>query len=153
MNREERRVRVLKRQALLAQVSQRAAMRGLADALAEETRSATLAERSRDLTRVYGGRSRARDGAALEHATRFAGALAAVAQDARAALADAEQQTAWQVEALGQAQSRARRNAERLAEAVSAYQAAREQRENETLRVGSRSASRSGTPRARRFGA
>ncbi|MEL6539817.1 MAG: hypothetical protein AAFQ34_00265 [Pseudomonadota bacterium] len=143
MKREKRRVRVARRQALLADVNRRAAMRGLADALAEESRSAALAERSLALTRAYGGRSQASDGARLEHAARFAGALAAMAQSAEAARADAKQQSEWQAEALGQAQCRARRHADRLAEAVAAYQSARELLANDDIENRSRPAGRS----------
>jgi len=124
-------VRVAQRQALLADVSQRAAMRGLADALAEETRSASLAQRSRALTQSYGGRSQAQDGAGLEHAARFAGALARLANEAEAARADAVQQSDWQAQSLGQAQTRARRQAERLADAVTAYKNAKERRDHD----------------------
>ncbi|MEM7701665.1 MAG: hypothetical protein AAF251_06975 [Pseudomonadota bacterium] len=143
MKQERRRVRVARRQALLADVSQRAAMRGLADALAEENRSASLAERSRALTLTYGGRSHASDGARLEHSARFAGALAVIAQNAEAACADAKQQSEWQAEALNQAQTRARRYAERLAEAIAAYQYARELQASDACEDGSKPAGRS----------
>ena len=131
MTREKRRVRLAKRQALLAEVSQRAAMRGLADALAEEARSASLAERSRALVAGYGGRAASSDGDAVQHAVAFTGALAAIAKDADAARADAMQQSAWQAQELGQAQTRARRQSERLNEALAAYKEARDARESD----------------------
>ncbi|NQX93515.1 MAG: hypothetical protein HRT64_01060 [Erythrobacter sp.] len=129
MKRAKRRVRVARRQALLAEVSQRAAMRGLADALAEEDRSSILAERSRELTRTYGGRSQAQDAGALQQNARFAGALASLAGNAEAARADARQQAEWQAQALGQAQTRARLQSERFENAVSAFRAERDGRE------------------------
>ena len=137
MKKEKRRVRVARRQALLADVSQRAAMRGLADALAEETRSASLAERSRALTQTYGGLSQALDGAGLEHNARFAGALATLASDAEAARADAVQQSDWQAQALGEAQARSRRQSERLEDAVAAYKGARERRDHDPAQAAS----------------
>lgn len=131
MKREKRAVRVARRQALLAEVSQSAAMRALADALAEEKRSAALAQRSRTLTSAYGGRSQAGDGATLAQTARFAGALAKLAADAEAARADALAQSQWQSEALGQAQTRARRQSERLESARVAFQSAQDRREND----------------------
>ena len=131
MKRERRRLRLAKRQALLAEVSQRAAMRGLADALVQESRSAALAQRSRTLTRTYGGLAQAQDGASLHQSVPFAGALSSLATDAEAASADAAQQAEWQAQALGQAQSRARRQSEKLGDAVAAYKAAREKRDQD----------------------
>ena len=128
MKREQRRLRFARRQVLLAEVSQRNAMLGLADALAEENRSATLAQRSRALVEAYSGRSYLPDGAALQHAVGFTGALASLATDADSARHDAARQADWQAQALGEAQTRARRQSERLAEAVAAYQAARARR-------------------------
>ena len=103
-------------------------MRSLADALAEESRSVTLAERSRELVRAYGGRSGAADGAGLAQTGSFAAALGALAQDAEKGRADASEQTAWQMEALGKAQDRARRQSDRLKSAKAEYRASRERR-------------------------
>lgn len=131
MKREKRRLRLAKRQALLAEVSQRAAMRGLADALAEEARSAGLAKRSRALVADYSGRATSSDGDALRHTVAFTGALAAIAKDADAAKADAAQQSAWQAQELGFAQTRARRQSERLHDALAAYNEARDARQSD----------------------
>lgn len=128
MKREERRVRLARRQALLAEVSQRAAMRSMADALAQEHRSAALAEHTKTLITAYGGRSNATDGASLAHNARFAASLASLAQNAEAARNDAAQQAVWQARALEQAQTRARRQSERLESAVTAFRAAQERR-------------------------
>lgn len=131
MKREERRVRVARRQAMLAEIRQRAAMRGLADALAEETRSADLAQRSRALVRNYSGHTGPSDAAALSHAVAFTGALASLAGDAEAAREDAAQQAAWQAQALSEAQTRARRQSERLEGALADYRKARERCERD----------------------
>lgn len=133
MKREERRVKLARRQVMLAEVSQRAAMRSLADALSEEARSDTLARRSRELAAHYGGRAQGTDGAALAQNGRFAAALGSLAKNAQDALADASQQASWQVEALGKAQTRARRHSERLDTAMAAYRAAQDKRDTEPL--------------------
>lgn len=131
MKREERRLRLARRQAMLAEVRQRAAMRGFAEALAEENRGAALARRSRALAENYSGRAGLSDAESLHQAVAFTGALASLACDAETARDDAQQQAAWQAQALGEAQTRARRQSERLEEALSAYRSAREQREGD----------------------
>ena len=128
MKREKRRIRLARRQALLAEACARAAMRGLADALEQEHRSRALAVRSLALVESYSGRPGAPDGAAVAHAVAFTGALARLANEADAARADAEQQAGWQAQALGEAQTRARRLLERLGEALSADRIEREKR-------------------------
>ena len=131
MNREKRRVRLARRQAMLAEARQRAAMRGLADALAEENRSDGLARRSRALVANYSGRAQLADGEALHQAVAFTGGLASLARDANAAQEDAGRQAQWQAQALGEAQTRAKRQSERLAEALAVYSTARERRERD----------------------
>ncbi|MEM1196376.1 MAG: hypothetical protein AAGH57_09760 [Pseudomonadota bacterium] len=130
MKREKRRLALARRQVLLAEVSERAAMLSLATALAEETRSATLAQRSRDLAKAYGGRPDARDGGALGQSGRFSAALGSLAHDAEQARDDASQQAAWHVEALGKAKTKARRQSERLEEARAALEQAQERRQD-----------------------
>ncbi|MEO0872373.1 MAG: hypothetical protein AAFY19_10550 [Pseudomonadota bacterium] len=142
MKREQRRLRLARRQALLADVSQRAAMRSLADALVEEARSDTLAQRSRDLVTAYGGRSQAQDGAGLAEAGRFSAALGSLAHDAEQARADASEQAQWQAQALGEAQTRAQRQAERLDDARAALRDAREKREHQASAAASTSSAR-----------
>lgn len=126
MKREARRLKLARRQALLAEVSQRAAMLSLANALAEEARSETLASRSRDLVKIYEGKVAAQDAGSLAHKGQFAVAIGRLAHDAEQARADASQQALWQVEALGQAQTRARRQSEHLEQAQAVYVDARE---------------------------
>lgn len=128
MTREKRRLRLAQRQHLLAQVSQRTAMRSLADALAEEARSATLAQRSRDLAAAYATRKGISDGAALAQTAQFAAALGTLANTAEKARADAGLQAAWQIEALGAAQTRAQRQSERLDQAHAELAAVQDRR-------------------------
>lgn len=141
MTREQRRLRLAQRQHLLAEVSQNAAMRALADALAQENRSAALARRSRELAQGYGARGGICDGGALAQVVRFAAALATLSGQAEQARADASAQANWQLDALGTAQTRARRQSDRLAQAYAELATLREQRALEeeaaqTLRKG-----------------
>jgi hypothetical protein len=113
---------------MLAEVSQRAAMRSLADALTQERRSAELAGRSHELMRAYGGRRDAADAGALSQTARFSNALGSLAREAERSLADASAQAKWEREALARAQSRAERQAERLQRALAELRGLKEQR-------------------------
>ena len=104
-------------------------MRALADALAEEHRSVTLAQRSRELLRAYGGKPGVGDGADLEQTGRFAAALGALASDADQAVVDASAQARWEMETLGRAQSRKERQSERLQSALADRRALKQRRE------------------------
>jgi hypothetical protein len=122
VKREQRKLRLVRRQAMLAGLSEREAMRSLAIALDEETRSAALKERSEGLARDYAARFAAGEGPSqaseLAGLSRFAGALGLLARDAGRAHADATDQARWQVDALAAAQSRTRRLEEHLAAAT-----------------------------------
>ena len=131
MTREERRLRLARRQKLLAEVRQRNAMRSLADALAQEQRSAELADRSHELMRAYGGRRDAADAGALSQSGRFSNALGSLARDAERSLADATAQAKWEREALAKAQTRAERQAENLQRAVADLRGLKERRAEE----------------------
>ena len=128
MNREERRLRLARRRKVLAEVGQRAAMQSLAEALAQERRSAEVAGRSEELMRAYGGRSDAADAGALSQAARFSNALGLLARDAQRSLADASAQAIWEREALAKAQTRAERQEERLQRAEADMRAHKERR-------------------------
>lgn len=132
MTPEKRRLRLARRQALLAQVSQRSAMRSLAMAVAEQGRSEALARRSHDLAHRYGHRVVTTDGEALAQAGIFAAALGTLATQAEQARADAVQQADWQAQSLGKVQTKAARQKERLAKAQSDFEAARARRDTET---------------------
>ncbi len=147
MKREQLRLRLARRQNLIAQVGQRTAMRALADALSEEARSEALAVRSRDLLRHYASVTRARDGAGLAQSGQFAAALGNLSVQAEQARADALQQAAWQADALGKASTRADRQKERVEAAYAELQAAKAQRASETPIQARRAQGRNGLAR------
>jgi len=151
VNREKRRLKLAQRQALLAQVSQRTAMRALADAVSEEGRSESLAARSRDLVRRYSAADRSGDAQmpaeTLAQTGAFTAALAGLASDAEQSRADAAQQAQWQADALGKAQVKANRHAERLTKARADLEAIKARRDldpaiapNAERRIGTHSA-------------
>ncbi|MEE4287953.1 MAG: hypothetical protein V2J14_01170 [Erythrobacter sp.] len=131
MKREGRRIALVRRQAMLARLGERAAMRALADALGEAARSEALAVRSRGLLEASGSPDRMHDAAALVETRRFAGALARLAREADQARNDADRQAAWQAGALAAARTKADRLAERLEAARASDRLTRERREIE----------------------
>jgi hypothetical protein len=126
LTREQRRERLVRWQAQLAEVERRSAMRDLADALGEAARSAALAERSRALADGAAMSEGATLAAALTQRAAFAGALTKLAGDADASRADAQAQVAWQAGVLGRAQDRAQRLSERAEAAARAIARQRE---------------------------
>ena len=118
--REQRRLALIQRQSLIAAVARKQALRGLAEALEAEARSHTLADRSRMLVASSAAQPGATTGAALQGRAAFTASLSQIAATAGQAAHDAARQTAWQVETLGQAETRAKRLAEREAEARTA---------------------------------
>lgn len=127
--REARRLALLERQRLIAEVGRKQALRGLAEALEAEARSHALAARSRALVAAAAPAAGATSGAALQDRSAFTAGLAQLAASARDAARDAGRQSAWQSEALGQVETRARRLAEMAHEARAALVVARERRE------------------------
>ncbi len=127
--REARRLALLQRQALLAKVARRQALRGLADALAAEERSQLIAARSRQLALASAPQPGATSGAALAARSGFTASLAQLAVTAAEAAGDAARQSAWQAETLAAAETRARRLAEREAEVRAALDAFKAKRE------------------------
>lgn len=123
--REARRLALLRRQSLIAEVARKQALRGLAEALESEARSHALAERSRSLVAASAPCAGATTGAALQARAEFTAGLAQLAANAGDAARDAARQRAWQVESLTRAETRAKRLAERAAEARTALAAAK----------------------------
>ncbi len=128
MLREARRLALLRRQGLIAEVARKQALRGLAEALDAEARSHRLATRSRMLVASSAAQPGQTLGAALMARAAFTASLAQLAETAGAAAADAARQSAWQSETLALAETRAKRLAEREAEARAALEAAKAQR-------------------------
>ncbi len=112
--RTKRRMKLASRQLTLAKIARREAMASLADAVAEESRSAALSQRSRDLLKQYAKRSAAQDGQALRSNAGFVARLQEVADQAGKALNDASDQARWQVQTLAKAENRASRFGEQL---------------------------------------
>lgn len=123
--REARRLALLRRQSLIAEVARKQALRGLAEALESEARSHALAQRSRSLVAASAPGAGATTGAALQARAEFTAGLAQLAANAGDAARDAARQRAWQVESLTRAETRAKRLAERAAEARTALAAAK----------------------------
>ena len=127
--REARRLALLKRQGLIADVARKQALRGLAEALEIEARSHAIAARSRELVMAAAPRAGATFGAALGQRAVFAAGLAQLALQAEDSARDAARQSAWQSENLTRAETRAKRLHEMTAEAQAALTAALERRE------------------------
>lgn len=105
----KRKLKRAQRQLTLARIARRDAMSALADALAEEQRSASLASRSRDLAQGYSERAEVQSADMLSQNTRFAGELSQLARHADKARGDASRQAQWQAEALASAEQKIER--------------------------------------------
>lgn len=127
--REARRLTLLRRQSLIAEVARKQALRGLAEALEAESRSNALAERSRMLVAASGPGAGETTGAALQARGVFTAGLARIAVSAGDAARDAARQRAWQTDSLTRAETRARRLEEMTGDARKALDAALERRE------------------------
>lgn len=118
---------------MLARLGEREAMRSLAHAVQEEERSVSLKRRSQSLATGYSNRLASGEeessGTQIAALSRFAGSLATLARDAHKAHADAADQTRWQADALAAAQSKSRRQQERLGAAKDALNEMRVARE------------------------
>lgn len=125
---EARRLALLRRQSLIAEVARKQALRGLAEALDAEARHTALAERSRRLVAASAPGPGATTGAALHARAAFTAGLAQLAAHAGDAARDAARQRDWQAESLTRAETRARRLAEMTADARAALDAARARR-------------------------
>ncbi|TRD11061.1 hypothetical protein FGU71_03805 [Erythrobacter insulae] len=124
--RERRKLLLIQRQKMLADIARQEAMRTLSDALMEEQKSARLAGRSRDLAAEYHSRDGQGDGAAMQQIMRFSGALTALARDADRSVALAARQAAQRQHDLAKADNRARRLGTRAQEAKRHLDAAKE---------------------------
>ena len=127
--REARRLTLLRRQSLIAEVARKQALRGLAEALEAESRSNALAERSRMLVAASGPGAGATTGAALQARGVLPAGRARIAVSAGDAARDAARQRAWQTDSLTRAETRARRLEEMTGDARKALDAALERRE------------------------
>ena len=127
--REARRLSLLERQRMIAEVARKQALVSLAEAMEAEARSHALAERSRRLVAAAAPVPGVTSGAALQGRAAFTAGLAQLAAQAGDSARDARRQSAWARETLAQAEARARRLAELTTDARRALAAARERRE------------------------
>lgn len=115
---DDRRLKLARRQLLMAQIARREARHAFANAIAEEQRSADIDARSRDLLNEYATRARQPlynpDGQALRGNFAFVRSLQAVARNAQQVALDAKEQSAWQARTLAAAEHRMTRHEERL---------------------------------------
>ncbi len=110
---DKRQLKRAERQLILARIARRDAMASLAQSLAEEQRSASLADRSRTLAKGYAARANLETGEALARHKFFAAQLTGLARQADQARGDASRQAEWQVDALAKAEQRIDRLDER----------------------------------------
>jgi hypothetical protein len=127
--REARRLALIERQAMIAGVARKQALRALAEAMEAEARSHALAARSRALVGASAPVPGETTGAVLGGRAAFTASLARLAATARDAAADAARQSVWQADTLARVETRSKRLAEREAEARAALDAARARRE------------------------
>lgn len=104
-------------------------MTSLASTLDEEAKSASLAERSREMAREYGQRAVTGIAADLHQLSALASGLASLAADADDARYDARQQAEWQVATLAETENRLKRLEERATEVRRAVRQAHDDRE------------------------
>lgn len=126
--REARRLALIERQRLIADIARTQALRALAEAIDTEARSNALADKSRMLVAASTAQPGATTGAMLRGRAAFTTSLSQLAATAGHAAQDAARQTAWQTETLGRAETRAKRLAERGTEARAALELAKARR-------------------------
>lgn len=107
---EDKRLKIAKRQLMLAQIARREARFALANAIGEEERSADIHARAQQLLCEYEKRLDAIDGSAGSHALQsnlaFVRSLQSMADNAGEAHKDARDQAQWQMQALAKAETR-----------------------------------------------
>lgn len=107
---EDRRLKIAKRQKMLAQIAQREARFALAGALAEEDRSGQISERARTLLheyerRIVGAPSDSHS-QTLQSNLAFVRTLQTMVENAQEAHNDTRDQTHWQMQTLARAEAR-----------------------------------------------
>ncbi len=115
MARNARRLQTLQRQHRIAVIARREAIGALANAQADETQSANLAERSKTLARTYSGSVGEVAGSDLAQSSRFASSLAGIASEAERSRALAADERGLAAQKLAQREQRLERLDEHLA--------------------------------------
>lgn len=107
---DDRRLKIARRQLMLAQIARREARFALASALAEEERSSQIESRARNLLHEYERRAAKTDATSQSYALQanlaFVRSLQTMADNAGEAHKDAKDQSAWQMQALAKAETR-----------------------------------------------
>ncbi len=114
----------MQRQATLAKIARQETMISLAGTLDEESKSAALAKRSRDLASDYGQRPVTGLAADLYQLSTIARGLAILAKDAESARKDARAQADWQIGELARTEDRLKRLEQRAKQAQQALKQA-----------------------------
>lgn len=117
---EERRLKVAKRQLLLAQIARREARLALANAIAEEERSAAIHERASTLLSEYSRRAgeptSVKIGQSLSSDLAFIRSLQAMSDNASQAHQDTREQAEFQMRTLAAAETKMSAHEERVVE-------------------------------------
>jgi hypothetical protein len=129
MTREARRLALLRRQSLIAEVARKQAIKGLAEAMEAEAHSQALAGRTRALVAASAPARGSTSGAALTGRADFVAGLAQLARNAHQSAEDAARQREWAAQTYADKEARARRLAELEADARAALEAVQERRE------------------------
>ena len=115
---EDRRLKLAKRQLLLAQIARREARMALANAIAEEDRSAAIQARANDLLTEYakraGGSGRADLGQSLTRDLALVRSLQSMCETAQGAHDDAREQAEFQMRTLTAAETKLNAHEERV---------------------------------------
>lgn len=143
---DDRRLKIARRQLMLAQIARREARFALASALTEEERSSQIENRARDLLREYEKRAAKSDVMSQSHTLQanlaFVRSLQMMADNAGEAHKDAKDQSAWQMQALAKAETRLDAQETRVGEEKRALADLRERRELPPELTGSQSMAR-----------
>ena len=130
---KERRLKIAKRQLLLAQIARREARLALANAIAEEERSAAIQGRANDLLNEYARRNgdpgKVHLGGSLSSDLAFIHSLQRMSHSAGQAHADAREQAEFQMRTLAAAETRMSAHEERVASESRALVQLRDRRE------------------------
>ena len=130
---DDKRLKIAKRQLLMAQIARREARQALANALGEEERSERVYGRARDLLHEYERRLIDAGAPAQSHSLTtnlaFVRSLQSIADEAGQAHKDARDQAQWQMQALAKAETRLEAQETRESEERRAHKTQKERRE------------------------
>ena len=130
---EDKRLKIARRQLMMAQIARREARYALANALSEEERSERVYGRTQDLLREYERRLIDAGAASQSHSLTsnlaFVRSLQSMSDEAGQAHKDARDQSQWQMQALAKAETRLESQEARGNEARRTLSAQKQRRE------------------------